>query len=130
MLNIKKLLTKILGAFKVTQLTTTYTSNSYVTSTSFGRITIRRYGALLIVNGNLGIDAAIPKSSSFLRIGSVSLPSNLTNDIMLMVPCATSGTIMVDITSAGVIQLYNYFSTSCNGWARFMAVGILSGGVL
>ena len=108
---------KALG-LAATVLTTTYTSNSYVDETAFNRIQVTRVGKLVVVNMNLNITTAMPKSSAATKIGEINGLGTVMQIASHAVPCMTSGTINIEIQANGDIRLYNYYSTNARGWCR------------
>lgn len=103
------------------QLTLTYTSNTYVSSTAFNRLYAYRRGNILIVRGNLQITTAMPSSNSAYTIGSIS-GWNGAYEVDLTVPAQDgSGTLLVIITTAGNINIYNTSgkTIAANAFCRF-----------
>ena len=97
-------------------------SNSYVNDTNFDRITGYRVGDIVVVNMNLSLSAALPKSSDFVNIGTI-IDLTFLQDSMMMVPAGNStnaGVALVEITPGGVIRLYNYSNTTipAGSWLR------------
>ena len=103
------------------QLTLTYTSNTYVSSTAFNRLYVYRRGNILIVRGNLQITTAMPSSNSAYTIGTIS-DWNGAYEVDLTVPAQDgSGTLLVIITTAGKINIYNTSGSTiaANAFCRF-----------
>lgn len=103
------------------QLTLTYTSNTYVSSTAFNRLYVYRRGNILIVRGNLQITTAMPSSNSAYTIGSIS-NWNGAYEVDLTVPAQDgSGVLLVIITTAGNINIYNTSGNTiaANAFCRF-----------
>lgn len=106
MLDVKKLLTKILQSLATTNLTFTRINNNYVNATDFGRINGKRIGNIGIINFNFGLSASMPNGSSadFGKIDNVSLPNQYTVNI----PCQGNGTrILVSISASGTMTVHN-----------------------
>lgn len=98
------------------------TSNSYVDATNFDRITGYRAGDVVVVNMNLALSAALPKSTDFVNIGTI-VGYTFLQDSTMMVPAGNStnaGVALVRITTGGVICLYNYSNTTIpsGSWLR------------
>ena len=109
---------------------TTYTANDYVTEESFNRITVLRYGRLIVVEGNLRIDTEVPASAGTggigsIEIGRITLPHNVQQTARQTVPCATRGVLGVHISNAGIMTIYNYRTETAVGWARFNCTMVL-----
>lgn len=107
---------------KLNQMVFLYTTNTYVDRTSFDRITGYVAGNIAVVNMNLSLSAALPKSSDFVTIGSL-LWYTFRQDAMMMVPAGNStnaGVALVEITAGGQIRLYNYSNTTipAGSWLR------------
>lgn len=105
-----------------TQLTTTYTSNSYVSETAFNRIYAFSNGEIVVLVINLQVDST--PGATFRTIGQINLPSPLMGGIALTVAGQTGGANML-ITIAydtGVVQIYNSYGSSATGFYRTTAV--------
>jgi hypothetical protein len=107
---------------KLNQMVFLYTTNSYVDRTNFDRITGYVAGNIAVVNMNLSLSAALPKSSDFVTIGLI-LWYTFRQDAMMMVPAGNSGNTgvaLVEITAGGQIRLYNYSNTTIpsGSWLR------------
>lgn len=112
-----------------TTLSTAYVQNSYVLETSFNRIGAYRWGRFLIIQGNLMIDSAIPKSSAAILIGRILNVNGMQFTLGTQVPCGLGGSVSVQIVQDGnnaKIELYNYSDTGARGWSRFNLIGIVS----
>ena len=125
MLNIKKLLTKMLtniktlsDNFALTSLTLTYTSNSIVSATDFARLAACRRSKMLYMYGNLGI-AFAGNTGGFVEIGRIS-GWVAAYDVLITVPQQSDGAkvALVNITPGGVIKVYTE-TGAANGWFRF-----------
>ena len=101
------------------QLTLTYTSNTYVSSTSFGYMSAYRRGDIIIVHGNLEVTTTIPTGTNWTQIGSISNYSAPYIEYLTVPSQNGSGTLAVRITTAGVISIANTNGTSITGLCRF-----------
>lgn len=98
------------------------TDNSYVNATNFGRITGYRIGDIVVVDMNLALSTALPKSSESVVIGTVQ-GMTFKQNARMMVPAGNSGNTgvaLVEITAGGYIRLYNYSNTTIpsGSWLR------------
>lgn len=115
-----------LGFNRSTQFDKFYTTNSYVNETNFNRIAAYRLGNLVYVTGNLSLSGAMPKSSDWVEIGQIPMTTNVT--WYESVAGSGSGSnipaLGIQITTSGVIRLYNYSNTSAPSgtWYRFTAI--------
>ena len=96
--------------------------NLYVDATNFARITGYRAGDVVVVNMNLALSAALPKTSDFEEIGSV-LGYTFKQDSMMMVPAGNStntGVALIRIAADGYISIFNYSNTTipAGSWLR------------
>lgn len=115
-----------LGLKRGSSITRTYTSNSYVNQTNFNRLAAYQIGNLVYITGNLSLSTAMPKSSDWVTIGSFDITPNVTW-YQSVAGCGTGSNIPalgVQITTSGVIQIYNYSNTSApsGAWYRFTAI--------
>lgn len=101
------------------QLTLTYTSNNYVSSTGFGYMSAYRRGDIIIVHGNLEVTTTIPTGTNWTQIGSISNYSAPYIEYLTVPSQNGSGTLAVRITTAGVISIANTNGTSITGLCRF-----------
>lgn len=129
---IDSLFSYISKQLKVNTLTTTYTDNDYVNAEDFGRIKFYTVGRLLIVSFSTRATTAIPRGS-YVTIGNVTLPNRLSQALTFIATSTnrvneTPSAVMVDISTVGLIRLYNYSTTSASDWLRTTAVGIMTGG--
>lgn len=115
---------KLLGRLSQKKEAVTFSriTNSYVNDTNFGRITGYRVGDIVVVNMNLSLSAALPKSSDFVVIGAVQ-GLTFKQDALMMVPAGNSGNTgvaLVVIATSGQIKLYNYSNTTIpsGSWLR------------
>lgn len=114
--------TRRLSIIGDTTYTLTRTNNSYVDSTSFGRLAVYRRSNINVVYGNLNISTGIPTGTALTEIGTISGYSALT-DILVNVPAQDgSGVLLVDITYNGSIQIANLSGSTVTGFCRFSAV--------
>lgn len=103
-------------------VTFTRGGNLYVDATSFARITGYCAGDIVVVNMNLALSAALPKTSDFVDIGSV-LGYTFKQDSMMMVQAGNStntGVALIRIAANGYISIYNYSNTTipAGSWLR------------
>lgn len=115
-----------LGLKRGSSITRTYTSNSYVNQTNFNRLAAYQIGNLVYITGNLSLSTAMPKSSDWVTIGSFDITPNVTW-YESVAGCGSGSNIPalgVQITTSGVIQIYNYSNTSApsGAWYRFTAI--------
>lgn len=115
-----------LGLKRGSSITRTYTSNNYVNQTNFNRLAAYQIGNLVYITGNLSLSAAMPKSSDWVTIGSFPITPNVTW-YESVAGCGAGSNIPalgVQITTGGVIQIYNYSNTSAplGAWYRFTAI--------
>lgn len=115
-----------LGLKRGSSITRTYTSNSYVNQTNFNRLAAYQIGNFVYITGNLSLSAAMPKSSDWVAIGSFNIAPNVTW-YESVAGCGSGSNIPalgVQITTGGVIQIYNYSNTSAPSgtWYRFTAI--------
>ena len=101
------------------QLTLTYTSNTYVSSTAFAYMSAYRRGDIIIVHGNLEVTTTIPTGTNWTQIGSISGYSAPYIEYLTVPSQNGSGTLAVRITTAGVISIANTNGTSITGLCRF-----------
>lgn len=111
------------------ELTTTYTSNSYVQEGSFKRIKVHKIGNLVIVHGDLAIDVGLP-SGQTIEIGRINNMGSCVQSASQQVPIGnvTAGhSINIAVQSTGAITVYNYLNTTTViGWARFNCVLVVA----
>lgn len=116
MLNVKKTLTKILQKTTMENIVFTYSSNSYVGSTDFGRINGKKFGNVAIINFNLYLTNAIPASGS-AKIGTMSVSA--TNGHYVALPAQSSANHLSISITGNEISVSNGYSTSLSaGWYR------------
>ena len=123
MLNVKKLLTKILQDISAlntkTSLTITRTENTHVTATNFGRLYAFKKGNMLFLNGNMAAEYATG-FSDLVTIGTIQGWSALS-DVYVNVPSQNGGgaVILVAIDTDGTIRIYSSTSFSGAPFFRF-----------
>lgn len=111
-----------LGIGSITILSTTYVSNSYVNETNFNRITVRKCGHIVVVNGLLQLNTALPKSTSATVIGKIDNLGTIAGGVAYgqSVSGSNGGVLNIAIETDGRITLYNYQSANAPiGWYRF-----------
>lgn len=102
-----------------TQFTLTSTTNSYVSATDFTRMQAYRRNNLNILAGNLMLTNSLPSNATFVTIGTINDWSALT-DVSVVAPAQNgSGAILVNISDAGVVQIYNGSGAAASGFHRF-----------
>lgn len=128
MLDVKKLLTKVLQMVSTKDLTFTRINNSYVNATDFGRINGKRIGNVAVINFNFCFTASVPNNTNFAfgKINNVSLPNQYT----VCIPCQSNNThIMLVISNDGTMTAYNLCGTATGAnWFRASIPIIISGG--
>ena len=93
-------------------LTLTRTNNSYVDATSFARMVAIRCGKIGILFANLQMTSSMATNTGETEIGEIT-GVTLANSSLVTVPCQNNNaTIMVDITTAGKINVANYSGTA------------------
>lgn len=104
------------------QLSTAYTTQTYVTETYFNRIEAHLRGDFLSIEFNLKLDNLTPTGGLFVEIGRINLPVGLelSAEIVQCIPVqAQSVNITVLITNDGIIKLLNDNAAAVsNAWAR------------
>ena len=102
-----------------TQFTLTSTTNSYVSATDFTRMQAYRRNNLNILAGNLMLTNSLPSNATVVTIGTITGWSALT-DVSVVAPAQHgSGAILVSISAAGVVQIWNGSGTAATGFHRF-----------
>jgi len=100
-------------------LSLTHTANSYVDATDFTRMQAYRRNNLNILAGNLMLTNSLPSNATFVTIGTITGWSALT-DVSVVAPAQNgSGAILVSISAAGVVQIWNGSGTAATGFHRF-----------
>lgn len=120
---ISSLLNYILSKLNtVTQLTTTYTSNSYVTQTAWERLTAFKKNGFVAINGNLNVGTAMPPSANNVLIGKINGVRFATSFYQECVAQRNDGVVMLEVNSSGEIYISNYTNATlpANIWIRFM----------
>lgn len=102
-----------------TQFTLTSMTNSYVSATDFTRMQAYRRNNINILEGNLQLANSLPSNATFFTIGTITSWSALT-DVSVVAPAQNgSGAILVSISAAGVVQIWNGSGTQATGFHRF-----------
>ena len=102
-----------------TQFTLTSTTNSYVSATDFTRMQAYRRNNINILEGNLALTNSLPSNATLVTIGTITGWSALT-DVSVVAPAQNgSGAILVSISAAGVVQIWNGSGTAATGFHRF-----------
>lgn len=100
------------------QLSPTYTTNSYCSSTSVGRVWIRRQGSFGVMHFNLSIDSTSLTSSAgeveIMRFSGITLQQAGFFNIPSQ---SGSSTILMSISTAGIVKIYTAYG-SANGFYR------------
>lgn len=101
-----------------TQITRTHTTNSYCSSTSTGRVWIRKQGSFGILHFNLSIDStALTSSAGFVEIMKFS-GITLKQDEYCTIPSQSgNSTILMQISTAGIVKIYTDYG-SASGFYR------------
>lgn len=101
-----------------TRITPTYTTNSYCSSTSVGRVWIRRQGAFGFLHFNLSIDStALTSSAGFVEIMRFS-GVTLAQDEYCTIPSQSGqSTLLMQILTTGIVKIYTDYG-SASGFYR------------
>ena len=101
-----------------TQITRTHTTNSYCSSTSTGRVWIRKQGSFGFLHFNLSIDStALTNSAGFVEIMRFS-GVTLKQDEYCTIPSQSgNSTILMQISTAGIVTIYTHYG-SASGFYR------------
>ena len=106
----------------ITSSTTTLTitrslSTTYMTATSFARITAKKKDRILYLYFNALFDGSAYSVSDTTTIATISGWSAI-NDAVISVPCQNDGTkvMTITVTSAGAIRVYS--AKAISGWYR------------
>lgn len=102
-----------------TQFTLTSTTNSYVSATDFTRMQAYRRNNLNILAGNLMLTNSLPSNATFVTIGTINDWSAITSVIVVAPAQNGSGAILVNISDAGIVQIYNGSGAAASGFHRF-----------
>lgn len=102
-----------------TQFTLTSTTNSYVSATDFTRMQAYRRNNLNILAGNLMLTNSLPSNATFVTIGTINDWSAITSVSVVASAQNGSGAILVSISAAGVVQIWNGSGTAATGFHRF-----------
>ena len=101
----------------------TYSQNSYITS-SGADISIWKMGAQGIVKANLDI-TSLPSGNEYKTIGRIQ--GNLRTTIIHDIPsCTGKGTIILIITSEGLVQLTNISGAAASGLYRALIPAVFA----
>jgi len=96
------------------------TSQSYVDATSFARLNAQKRAGVLFLRGNMSV-SNFGTNSTGVVIGTISGWSAAWV-IDLTVPCQSgTGVLLVEVSTAGEIKIYNTSGATVNGFCRFMA---------
>ncbi|MBR6207003.1 MAG: hypothetical protein IKQ73_07565 [Oscillospiraceae bacterium] len=101
------------------QLTLTYTSNNYVSSSSFGYVSAYRRSNVYMIRGNLEVTTAIPTGTNWTQIGSIGNYSAAYTEYLSVAAQNGSGVLAVRIESNGTISIANTSGSAVNGLCRF-----------
>ena len=120
MISTKKLLYKIIEKMETKSATLTRTNNNYVDATAFARMSAESNGRYGLFHCNLQTTSTLASGSGFQQIGTMSpAPSR---EILACIPCQNNAsTIMINVTSAGVIQIINTSGTATGANSFFRA---------
>lgn len=100
-------------------LTKTYTTNTYVSSSSFSYLQAYRRSNVYIVRGNIEVTTVIPTGTNWTEIGKLSPFSSLYTEYITVASQNGSGTIAVRIETDGTISIANTSGTAVTGLCRF-----------
>lgn len=101
------------------QLTLTYTSNTYVSSSSFGYVSAYRRSNVYTIRGNLEITTAIPAGTNWTQIGTIGNYSAAYTEYLSVAAQNGSGVLAVRIESNGTISIANTSGSAVSGLCRF-----------
>lgn len=101
------------------QLTLTYTSNNYVSSSSFGYVSAYRRSNVYMIRGNLEVTTAIPTGTNWTQIGSIGNYSAAYTEYLSVAAQNGSGVLAVRIEANGTISIANTSGSAVNGLCRF-----------
>lgn len=101
-----------LAADTVTALTLTRVENTYVNATSFARLSASKWGKYGQLVLNLQITSTMASGTALTRIGTLS-GATLAREVDFTVPSqGNNATILVQVTTAGAINVGNYSGTA------------------
>lgn len=100
-------------------LSLTHAANSYVNATDFTRMLAYRRNNLNILAGNLMLTNSLPSNATFVTIGTINDWSAITSVSVVASAQNGSGAILVSISAAGVVQIWNGSGTAATGFHRF-----------
>lgn len=101
------------------QLTLTYTTNTYVSSSAFGYVSAYRRSNVYTIRGNLEITTAIPAGTNWTQIGSIGNYSAAYTEYLSVAAQNGSGVLAVRIETNGVISIANTSGSAVTGLCRF-----------
>lgn len=101
------------------QLTLTYTTNTYVSSSSFGYVSAYRRSNVYMIRGNLEVTTAIPAGTNWTQIGTISNFSGAYTEYLSVAAQNGSGVLAVRIESDGKISIANTSGSAVSGLCRF-----------
>jgi len=101
------------------QLTLTYSTNTYVSSSAFGYVSAYRRSNVYMIRGNLEITTAIPTGTNWTQIGTISNFSGAYTEYLSVAAQNGSGVLAVRIESDGKISIANTSGSAVSGLCRF-----------
>lgn len=101
------------------QLTLTYTSNTYVSSSSFGYVNAFRQSNVYTIRGNLEVTTVIPTGTNWTQIGSIGNYSAAYTEYLSVAAQNGSGVLAVRIEYNGTISIANTSGSAVSGYCRF-----------
>lgn len=114
-----ELLQNILFKMSAHALPMTRTNNTYVSATSFNRLSAYQVGNLVWLNLNLQITTSMPANTGSTKIGTITLPKNLASySYANLQPQNTSGNLLVTVQSDGSIYIQNASTAAVSGFVR------------
>lgn len=121
----RRLFTLIYNLIFPKQLTTSYTSNSYVSSTAFNRIRAWHVGGIVIVDMNLQVTTSLATGGGAVTIGQIDLPRNGYYSYANMQSQNKSGNLLITIQSDGTVTIQNASGSAITGFHRGTMVIVL-----
>lgn len=103
-------------------LSQTYTSNSYVTSASFGNLSCYRRAGLYIIGGMVNLSTAMPTGTDWTAIGSFGSYSALYSAAVTVPSQNGSGAVAFRVDTSGVVSITNTSGSSVSGILRVSIV--------
>lgn len=101
------------------QMSLTYTSNTYVSSSSFGYVSAYRRSNVYLIRGNLEVTTAIPTGTNWTQIGTIGNFSGAYTEYLSVAAQNGSGVLAVRIESNGTISIANTGTSAVSGLCRF-----------